>query len=63
MRKMRWVKEKSFEGLACSDCGWVLSNPRFTTARDLKEYRAEAKAKFDSHVCAKYPRKPRKKEC
>jgi len=57
MRDMRWSEEKAFEGFTCSDCGWLFPNPKRSDAPDVDAFQAETQAAFDSHVCAKYPRK------
>lgn len=58
MRKMRWSKEKAFEGFACSECGWLSPNPRLDFEKRSKEgLLKKIKADFDAHDCSKYPRK------
>jgi len=57
-RKLVWRKENGFEGWACSNCGWIYSNPSLESAD--KEHREIVKEKFTEHRCAKYPRKPKK---
>ncbi len=55
----------TFEAWACSECGWIFSNPRLHVtdkgASD-KQVRDElfegAKAEFEAHACDKSPKKP-----
>jgi len=58
-RELVWRKEESFEGWACTVCGWLRSNPSLigntpTSTTDVGEA-------FDAHKCAQLPRtrKPR----
>ena len=56
-RELVWRKEESFEGWACTVCGWVRPNPRLigktqTPSREVGEA-------FDAHICAKHPRPKR----
>ena len=60
MRQLRWSKEKRFEGWTRSDCGWLVPNPSLDFENRTKEQlRDKAQKDFDSHDCAKYPRKPK----
>lgn len=58
-RELVWRKKGSFEGWACTACGWLRPNPRLIgntkiPSRDVGEA-------FDAHVCAKHsgPKQPR----
>ena len=53
-RKLVWKNETAFHGWGCTDCGFVLSNPR--PLNSLKDYAKTARAKFGQHKCAEHPR-------
>jgi hypothetical protein len=62
-RQFQWSKEKAFEGPACSECGWIFSNPHLSfenlSETDLLK---KAKAKFDDHKCSGHPRAPKQRQ-
>lgn len=60
MQKIVWKDEKAFHGWGCSDCGFVLPNPRALVHVD--GYITESKAAFDAHDCAKFPLKPKRED-
>lgn len=54
MRRLEWRRENTFEGWACSECGWVYPNP--SLERATKDHDRLMKQKFDEHVCSEHPR-------
>ncbi len=45
---------RELTGFYCNACGWTMPFPRFMTLDDLK---AAANNPFESHDCAKFPKK------
>jgi hypothetical protein len=65
MRKMEWVKEKTFEGWTCSECGWLFPNPRLHVtdskadeSQILEELNQLARDSFERHICNVHPKTP-----
>jgi hypothetical protein len=53
-RELVWLENSTFSAWGCEACGWIISNPRFTTSDNPSR---EVKEAFTKHECEKYPRK------
>ena len=60
LRKLIWIEKPSFQGCACSECGWVFKPagpPVGNSLDEMKEiYKRLRDKEFASHVCTEYPR-------
>jgi hypothetical protein len=54
-RELVWLENRAFVAWGCGACGWIISNPTFSSS-DVPS--REVKEAFNNHKYEEYPRKP-----
>jgi hypothetical protein len=55
-RSSVWISTRSFQGWACSDCGWNSPIPTLLTGTEAKSaYDRLSLSKFRTHKCEEFP--------
>ena len=51
-KKLVWKEEHGFKGWGCSECGFVIPNPRLMDSQS--DYVKDCRQRFDRHSCDKH---------
>lgn len=56
MRRLQWSEEKAFKGYTCSECGWLVPNPKLDFENRSKEQLREKAERTSSRTTVRSTR-------